>query len=132
MNRAVLVGRLVRDPDLRYTASGIAVANFTVAVDRRFKKEGEQQADFIPVIVWQKQAENAAKYLAKGSQVGIDGRIQTSNYEDKDGKKVYKTEIVAENVQYLGNPKGKQQMDEIREEMGAQEVPKWEQDEVPF
>lgn len=103
MNRAVLVGRLTRDPELRYTQSGVAVANFTLAVNRRFAREGEQQADFIPVVVWQKAAENVAKYLSKGRQVAVDGRIQTSSYDNKDGQRVYKTEIVADQVEFLGS-----------------------------
>ncbi len=103
MNRAVLVGRLTKDPELRYTQSGVAVANFTLAVDRRFAKDGEQQADFIPVIVWQKAAENVAKYLSKGRQVAVEGRIQTSSYENKDGQRVYRTDVVADQVEFLGS-----------------------------
>lgn len=106
MNRAVLVGRLTRDPELRYTQSGIAVANFTIAVNRRFAREGEQSADFIPVIVWQKAAENVAKYLSKGSQVAVEGRIQTSSYDNKEGQKVYRTEIVADQVEFIGTKGG--------------------------
>lgn len=103
MNRAVLVGRLTKDPELRYTQSGIAVANFTIAVNRRFAREGEQSADFIPVIVWQKAAENVAKYLSKGSQVAVEGRIQTSSYDNKDGQRVFRTEIVADQVEFIGS-----------------------------
>ena len=106
MNRAVLVGRLTRDPELRFTQTGIAVANFTIAVNRRFAREGEQGADFIPVIVWQKAAENVAKYLNKGSQVAVEGRIQTSSYDNKEGQKVYRTEIVADQVEFLGTKGG--------------------------
>lgn len=102
MNKAVLVGRLTRDPELRYTQTGIAVANFTLAVNRRFTRDNEQSADFIPVVVWQKAAENVAKYLNKGSQVAVEGRIQTSSYDNKEGQKVYKTEIVADQVEFLG------------------------------
>lgn len=103
MNRAVLVGRLTKDPELRYTQSGIALANFTLAVERRFAKDGEQQADFIPIVVWQKAAENVAKYLSKGRQVAVEGRIQTSSYENKDGQRVYRTEVVADQVEFLGS-----------------------------
>ncbi|MDD4342796.1 MAG: single-stranded DNA-binding protein [Eubacteriales bacterium] len=106
MNRAVLVGRLTKDPELRYTQSGIAVANFTIAVNRRFAREGEQSADFIPVIVWQKAAENVAKYLSKGSQVAVEGRIQTSSYDNKDGQRVFRTEIVADQVEFIGSKGG--------------------------
>ncbi|EAC9201317.1 single-stranded DNA-binding protein [Listeria monocytogenes] len=102
MNRVVLVGRLTKDPDLRYTPAGAAVATFTLAVNRPFKNtQGEQEADFINCVVWRKPAENVANFLKKGSMAGVDGRIQTRNYEDKDGKRVFVTEIVAESVQFL-------------------------------
>ena len=106
MNRAVLVGRLTKDPELRYTQTGIAVANFTIAVNRRFAKEGEQGADFIPVIVWQKAAENVAKYLSKGSQVAVEGRIQTSSYDNKEGQRVFRTDVVADQVEFIGSKGG--------------------------
>ncbi len=102
MNRVVLVGRLTKDIDLRYTPNGVAVANFTLAVNRPFKsQDGEQQADFVQVQVWRKPAENAANYLKKGSLCGVDGRIQTRNFEGQDGKRVYVTEVVADSVQFL-------------------------------
>lgn len=102
MNRVVLVGRLTKDPDLRYTPSGVAVATFTLAVNRAFSnQEGNREADFINCVVWRKPAENVANYLKKGSLAGVDGRIQTRNYEGQDGKRVYVTEIVAESVQFL-------------------------------
>lgn len=105
MNKTVLIGRLTKDPELRYTSTGIAVASFTLAVNRRFAKDGEQTADFIPITVWQKQAENVAKYLNKGSQVAVEGRIQTSSFDNKDGQRVYRTEVVADQVEFL-TPKG--------------------------
>lgn len=102
LNRVVIVGRLTRDPDLRYTQSGIAVANFNVAANRPFKNaEGEQEADFINCVIWRKPAENLANYMKKGSLIGVDGRIQTSSYEGQDGKRVYTTEVLAESVQFL-------------------------------
>ncbi|EPJ0643341.1 single-stranded DNA-binding protein, partial [Listeria monocytogenes] len=102
MNRVVLVGRLTKDPDLRYTPAGAAVATFTLAVNRPFKNtQGEQEADFINCVVWRKPAENVANFLKKGSMAGVDGRVQTRNYEDKDGKRVFVTEVVAETVQFL-------------------------------
>ncbi len=101
MNRTILVGRLTKDPDLRYTPNGVAVANFTVAVNRPFKNEGEQQADFINCVVWRAPAENLAKYMKKGSQIGVDGRIQTRTFDGQDGKTVYVTEVVADSVQFL-------------------------------
>ncbi|EAE2802103.1 TPA_asm: single-stranded DNA-binding protein [Listeria monocytogenes] len=102
MNRVILVGRLTKDPDLRYTPAGAAVATFTLAVNRPFKNgQGEQEADFIQCVVWRKPAENVANFLKKGSLAGVDGRVQTRNYEGNDGKRVYVTEIVAESVQFL-------------------------------
>src|SRR5690625_4555276 len=102
LNRTVLVGRLTNDVDLRYTSNGKAVGNFILAVNRPFKNaQGEQEADFIRCQAWGKQAENLANYMKKGSQIGIDGRIQTGSYQDKDGKTVYTTDVVADNVQFL-------------------------------
>ncbi|EAC2526807.1 single-stranded DNA-binding protein [Listeria monocytogenes] len=102
MNRVVLVGRLTKDPELRYTPAGAAVATFTLAVNRPFKNgQGEQEADFIQCVVWRKPAENVANFLKKGSLAGVDGRVQTRNYEGNDGKRVYVTEVVAESVQFL-------------------------------
>ncbi|HAC1158361.1 TPA_asm: single-stranded DNA-binding protein [Listeria monocytogenes] len=102
MNRVVLVGRLTKDPDLRYTPAGAAVATFTLAVNRTFtNQQGEREADFINCVVWRKPAENVANFLKKGSMAGVDGRVQTRNYEGNDGKRVYVTEIVAESVQFL-------------------------------
>lgn len=102
MNRVVLVGRLTKDPELRYTPAGVAVATFTLAVNRTFtNQQGEREADFINCVVWRKPAENVANFLKKGSMAGVDGRVQTRNYEGNDGKRVYVTEIVAESVQFL-------------------------------
>lgn len=116
INRVVLVGRLTKDPELRYTPTGVAVARFTLAVNRTFSnQQGEKQADFINVVVWRKQAENTANFLRKGSLAGIEGRIQTGSYEGQDGKRVYTTEVVADSVQFLeprnaggGAPQGNQ------------------------
>lgn len=102
INRVVLVGRLTKDPDLRYTPSGVAVARFTLAVNRTFSNaQGEREADFINCTVWRKQAENTANFLKKGSLAGVEGRIQTGSYEGQDGKRVYTTEVVADSVQFL-------------------------------
>ncbi|WP_226619853.1 single-stranded DNA-binding protein [Cytobacillus firmus] len=102
MNRVVLVGRLTKDPDLRYTPNGVALASFTLAVNRTFtNQQGEREADFINCVVWRKPAENAANFLKKGSLAGVDGRIQTRSYEGQDGKRVYVTEVQAESVQFL-------------------------------
>ncbi|MBS4200298.1 single-stranded DNA-binding protein [Bacillus sp. FJAT-49732] len=106
MNRVVLVGRLTKDPDLRYTPNGVPVTTFTLAVNRTFtNQQGEREADFINIVVWRKSAENAANYLKKGSLTGVDGRIQTRNYDGQDGKRVYVTEVVAESVQFLDTKK---------------------------
>ena len=102
MNKVCLIGRLTRDPELRYTSNNKAVASFTLAVNRQFTNQsGEREADFINCVVWDKQAENLAKYHKKGNQIAVDGRIQTRNYDDKDGKKVYVTEILASNISFL-------------------------------
>ncbi len=106
LNRVVLVGRLTKDPDFKMTGTGTAVANFTIAVNRTFtNNQGDREADFISVVVWRRQAEIVNQYVKKGNLVGVDGRIQTRNYEGQDGKRVYVTEVVAESVQFL-EPKG--------------------------
>ncbi|MDD2625315.1 MAG: single-stranded DNA-binding protein [Tenericutes bacterium] len=111
MNKVMLIGRLTRDPDLRYTPSNIATVTFSIAVNRPFTNQnGVREADFINIIAWRKQAENVKKYITKGSLVAVEGRIQTRNYDDKDGKKVYVTEVVADNVQFL-EPKGQRSME---------------------
>ena len=103
MNKVFLIGRLTRDPELRYTSSNVAVATFSLAVNRNFSNaNGEREADFINIVVWRKQAENVKNYLTQGSQVAIDGRIQTRSYDDNEGKKRYVTEVVADNVEFLG------------------------------
>lgn len=99
MNRVCLIGRLTSKPELRYTTSNIACTNITVATDRTFGED--KKADFINVVVWRKQAENVCKYLDKGSLVSVEGRLQTNNYEDKDGNRRYKLDVVADNVQFL-------------------------------
>ncbi|HEX7065888.1 MAG TPA: single-stranded DNA-binding protein [Bacillales bacterium] len=102
INRTVLVGRLTKDPELRYTPNGVAVANFTLACDRPFtNQQGEREADFIRCQVWKKSAESAANYLHKGSLAGVDGRIQTRSYDKDDGQRVFITEVVADRVQFL-------------------------------
>ena len=101
MNRVELIGRITRDPELRYTGSNIATTRFTLAVNRPFQSQnGEQGTDFINIVVWRKQAENVKKYCSKGSLVAVEGRIQTGSYE-KDGQRVYTTDVVADSVQFL-------------------------------
>lgn len=102
MNKALLIGRLTRDPELRSTSTGRNVCQFSIAVNRNFTNaNGEREADFINCVVWDKQAENLVKYQKKGNQIAVDGRVQTRNYEDKDGKRVYVTEILANNISFL-------------------------------
>ena len=102
MNKAILIGRLTRDPELRTTPTGRNVCQFSVAVSRNFTNaNGDREADFINCVVWDKQAENLVKYQKKGNQIAVEGRIQTRNYDDKDGKKVYVTEILASNISFL-------------------------------
>ena len=104
MNKVFLIGRLTRDPELRYTGNNTAVATFSIAVNRNFANaQGEREADFFNITVWRKQAENVKNYLSQGSQVAVEGRLQTRNYEDKDGQKRYVTEVVADNVEFLGS-----------------------------
>lgn len=101
MNKVVLIGRVTRDPELRYTASNIPSVRFTLAVNRPFENQsGQREADFINIVVWRKQAENVKKYVTKGSLIAVEGRIQTGSYE-KDGQRVYTTDVVADNVQFL-------------------------------
>ena len=100
INRVVLVGRLTKDPVLRKTANGASVVSFTVACTRRFKQEGQPDADFINTVAWNKTADIVSQYTHKGSLVGVEGRIQTRSYDDKDGKRVYVTEVVADSVQF--------------------------------
>ncbi|MED4234429.1 single-stranded DNA-binding protein [Priestia megaterium] len=112
MNRVVLVGRLTKDVELRYTPSGAAVATFTLAVNRTFtNQQGEREADFINIVVWRRQAENAANFLKKGSLAGVDGRLQSRSYEGNDGRRVYVTEVVAESVQFLDFKGGNSERD---------------------
>ncbi|MFD1176573.1 single-stranded DNA-binding protein [Paenibacillus puldeungensis] len=102
LNRVILIGRLTRDPELRYTPSGVAVTQFTLAVDRPFTSQGgEREADFIPVVTWRQLAETCANYLRKGRLTAVEGRIQVRNYENNEGKRVYVTEVIADNVRFL-------------------------------
>ncbi|MBE6031347.1 MAG: single-stranded DNA-binding protein [Firmicutes bacterium] len=106
MNSVSLVGRLVRDPEVRYTPSQMAVARFTVAVDRPFSRDSEQTADFISCVAFGKQAEFIERYFTKGRPIGLTGRIQTGSYTNKDGVKVYTTDVVADRVEFVGNKEG--------------------------
>ena len=104
MNKVFLIGRLTRDPELRYTGNNTAVASFSLAVQRNFTNQaGEREADFFNISVWRKQAENVKNYLSQGSQVAIEGRLQTRTYDDANGQKRYVTEVVADNVEFIGS-----------------------------
>ncbi|OTG46520.1 single-stranded DNA-binding protein [Streptococcus agalactiae] len=110
INNVVLVGRMTRDAELRYTPSNQAVATFSLAVNRNFKNQsGEREADFINCVIWRQQAENLANWAKKGALVGITGRIQTRNYENQQGQRVYVTEVVAESFQLLESRNSQQQ-----------------------
>ena len=133
MNQVNLIGRLARDPELKYTQTGKAVASFTVAVNKGFGKDSE--ADFINCVAWEKTAENLANYTAKGSQVGISGRLQVRSYDSKEGKKVYVTEVVANFIEFIGTksdqgqkPKQESPVDEFE----AIDEEDFDQEELPF
>lgn len=112
MNRVILVGRLTKDPELKFTPNGVAVATFTLAVQRPFtNQQGEREADFINCVVWRRPAENVAQFLKRGSMAGVDGRVQSRSYDGQDGKKVYVTEVMAESVQFLEPKNGGQQQE---------------------
>lgn len=119
MNRTTLVGRLTKDPELRYTPNGVAVATFTLAVNRTFTNQnGEREADFINCVAWRKTAENTANYLKKGSMAGVDGRLSTRNYENQQGQRVYVTEVQADTVTFL-EPKNSRNQQQQEQPVGA-------------
>ena len=133
MNKVFLIGRLVRDPELRYTSSDIAVATFSLAVNRPFAdQDGERGTDFINIVVWRKQAENVKNYLNQGSQVAIDGRLQTRSYDDQNGNKRHVTEVIADNVQFLDTKTSREQREvDSDEQSSLNTVPNSEVDD-PF
>ena len=113
MNKIMLVGRLVRDPEVRSTSTGSSTANFTVAVSRNFKnKDGNYDADFLPCVAFRNSADFVSKYFKKGSLIGIEGRVQTRNYDAQDGTKRYVTEVIADNVTFLSSRAGGSQIPE--------------------
>ena len=140
INNVVLVGRMVRDAELRYTPSNVAVATFTLAVNRTFKSQnGEREADFINVVMWRQQAENLANWAKKGSLIGVTGRIQTRSYDNQQGQRVYVTEVVAENFQMLesrsvreGQTGGGHSAPSSNYSAPTQSVPAFSRDENPF
>ena len=119
LNRVVLVGRLTKDPEFRTTPSGVEVATFTLAVNRTFTNaQGEREADFINVVVFRKQAKNVNDYLSKGSLAGVDGRIQSRNYENNEGRRVFVTEVVTDSVQFLDSKGSNQQNNQPQQQRG--------------
>lgn len=134
INRVILVGRLTKDPELKYTQTGVAVTRFTLAVNRTFSSQsGEREADFINCVTWRKQAENTANYLKKGSLTGIEGRIQTSSFDGQDGKRVFMTEVVADSVQFLEPRSGNTENTSSNQSNGGQaprdtNTPNYQQD----
>lgn len=116
LNTIVLIGRLVRDPELRYTPNGVAVANFTIAVDRPFtNQQGEREADFIDIVVWRRQAETVAQHLQKGRLVAVEGRLQIRSYETSDGQRRRVAEVVANTVRFLDRPRDQMGGDDGRD-----------------
>lgn len=133
MNSVALVGRLTADPEVRYTQNGQSIANFTIAVDRRFKKEGGPDADFPRINAFGKTAEFIEKYFSKGMRIGITGRIQTGSYTDKDGRKIYTTDVVAENVEFVERKSDAQvQGSAETAQDGFQNIPEDIDEELPF
>lgn len=122
MNKVILMGRLTRDPEIRYsqTSEPVAIARYTLAVDRRFKREGEQTADFISCIAFGKAAEFAEKYLHKGTKIVVSGRIQTGSYTNKDGQKVYTTDVVIEEQEFAESKSAGQEDREERDRQAMQ------------
>lgn len=118
LNRVVLVGRLTKDPEFRTTPNGVSVATFTLAVNRTFTNaQGEREADFINCVTFRKQADNVNRFLSKGSLAGVDGRLQSRSYENQDGKRVFVTEVVCDNVQFL-EPKNNQSNNQPQQQSG--------------
>lgn len=146
MNKVIVMGRLTRDPDVRYpSGDGIAVARYTIAVERRFRQEGQQQADFIGCVAFGKNAEFAEKYLRQGTKIAIIGRIQTGSYTNRDGQKVYTTDVVVEEHEFAeskasqesrqGNQtrkEEKQRTDQVVGADGFMSIPDGIDEELPF
>ena len=137
LNKVILIGRLTKDPELKYTPNSVAVCTFTLAVDRSFtNQQGEREADFIPIVVWRGLAENCGKYLAKGRLCAVSGRLQTRSYDVQDGSKRYITEVVADECQFIERAKDGQapaQQPSSQGEMpGFKPMEDGEDDELPF
>ncbi len=131
MNKSILMGRLTAEPEMRYTSgNNTAVCSFKLAVNRRFKQEGQQNADFIPVVAWSKLAEFCGKYFQKGQQIAVVGRIQTRTWDDNEGKRQYVTEVVAEEAYFADSKKEQQQSNQQSDNDGF--YPLDDSDELPF
>lgn len=128
MNTVSLIGRLTRDPEVRYTSTQVAVARFSIAIDRPVKDGGEKQTDFPNIVVFGKQAENCERYLAKGRKVAINGRIQTGSYTDKEGRKVYTTDVVANYVEFLDSAPQQAKPEQGEQVEGFRQA----DDDIPF
>ncbi|MBG9786571.1 single-stranded DNA-binding protein [Brevibacillus laterosporus] len=134
MNRVILIGNLARDVEMKYTPNGVAVATFTLAVNRRVQN-GQNEADFINIVVWRQLADLCANYLSKGKKCALEGRLQVRSYDDQDGKKQFVTEVVAENVQFLSSKDGQAQQSNGRsfEDPFASDKPiNISDDDLPF
>ena len=132
MNKVILIGRLSKEIELRYTDSNKSVASSTIAVNRPKKEDGTQEADFINLVVWGKQAENLQKYCAKSSQIAVEGRIQVRTYDDKEGKKRYVTEVVAENIQFLDTKRQIQGQSSVQEKTNCEIIKDAMEEKDPF
>lgn len=134
LNRAVLIGRLTRDPELRHTQSGVATASFTLAVDRPFTNQnGEKETDFINIVAWRKLAETCANYLAKGRLTAVEGRIQVRSYDNNEGRRVYVTEVVADNVRFLESGNRSRQQEQVADPFADDGKPvDIDDDDLPF
>ena len=138
MNSVQLVGRLVRDPEVKYSNGGTTIARFTVAVDRKFKKEGQPDADFISCLAFGKTAEFMEKYFFKGMRIGLNGSIQTGSYKNKDGNTVYTTDVLADNVEFTESKQQNQQAPQTQQKQqqaandGFMNIPDGIDEELPF
>lgn len=133
LNRVILIGRLTKDVELRYTAgASVAVGAFTLAVDRLVQKGEDREADFIPIVTWRQLAETCAKYLSKGRLCAVEGRMQVRNYENNEGRRVYVTEVIADNVRFLESAKeGTQPTSKVAEILGGTPI-EIDDDDLPF
>ncbi len=133
MNKTLLVGRLTRDPEVKNTTNGKAVATFTLAVDRRFKNaNGQKEADFVPIVVWDKSAESVGKFTSKGSMVSVCGRLQVRSYDASDGTKRYVTEVIADEVNFLSSNTPKQENFTPKVTIEEVDLADADEDEIPF